>query len=180
MTNPVTPNPSQPEHAGGFQPSQAVASVKPKLGKGMIVGLIVGALVLFCCGVGVGSIGSNGDDKATAEPKASVPAVLEVSAAPITVAPTTTAPTTAPATTQAAPPPAPTTVIMPNLAGSNAAVAQDKLKRLGITNIKLGSQDEFDTLVILPENWTVKKQSQKAGAKVAQDELVVLTCTKTG
>ncbi|KAB1927677.1 PASTA domain-containing protein [Micromonospora sp. ALFpr18c] len=69
---------------------------------------------------------------------------------------------------------------MPNLAGSNAAVAQDKLKRLGITNIKLGSQDEFDTLVILPENWTVKKQSQKAGAKVAQDELVVLTCTKTG
>ncbi|MEV0217839.1 hypothetical protein, partial [Micromonospora sp. NPDC050695] len=64
--------------------------------------------------------------------------------------------------------------------GSNAAGAQDKLKRLGITNIKLGSQDEFDTLVILPENWTVKKQSQKAGAKVALDELVVLTCTKTG
>ncbi|MEH0938699.1 PASTA domain-containing protein [Micromonospora psammae] len=181
MSNAVTPDPSQPEQAAAAPPPPpAAATAKPKLSTGMIAGLIVGAVVLFCCGVGVGSFGNDSDEKAAAEPKASVQAVAEPTVAPTTVAPTTTPPTTAPATTQPAPPPAPTTVAMPNLVGMNAAVAQDKLKRLGITNIKLGSGDKYDTLVILAENWTVTKQSHKRGTKVELDELVVLTCTKTG
>ncbi|WP_157748342.1 PASTA domain-containing protein [Micromonospora echinaurantiaca] len=67
---------------------------------------------------------------------------------------------------------------MPNLVGMNAAVAEDKLKQLGLTNIRFGSQDPNDTFVVLPQNWTVTKQSHKKGTKVGLDELVVLTCTK--
>ncbi|WP_143728607.1 PASTA domain-containing protein [Micromonospora cremea] len=147
----------------------------------------MGVVVLLCCGIGaVGAI--VGDDSPQVTPSASARAVAEgavptpTAAAATPAAPVTTAaapPSVAP-TTKPAPPPAPVTVVMPDLVGLNAAVAQDKLKRLGITAIKLGSADENDTFVILPENWTVTKQSHKKGAKVAPDELVVLTCTKQG
>ncbi|MFG3554656.1 PASTA domain-containing protein [Micromonospora sp. NPDC047557] len=175
----------QPPPAGypGFQPSPVPG--RRKLGTWAIVGIVVGVVVLLCCGIGVvGAI--VGGDSPQATPSASARAVVDgaaPTAAPATpAAPVTTAaapPSVAP-TTKPAPPPAPVTVVMPDLVGLNAAVAQDKLKRLGITTIKLGSGDENDTFVILPENWTVTKQSHKKGAKVALDELVVLTCTKQG
>jgi hypothetical protein len=69
-------------------------------------------------------------------------------------------------------------VKMPDVRGQNAAVAQDYLHKLGFTNIRLGTQDDLDDWVVLPENWTVKKQSMKAGRKVPTDTLIVLTCTK--
>jgi hypothetical protein len=67
---------------------------------------------------------------------------------------------------------------MPDLVGENAAVAADKLRQLGFTRIEFGSQDEQDTWVLLPANWTVAKQSAKAGTMVSTDTLIVLTCTK--
>lgn len=72
------------------------------------------------------------------------------------------------------------TVTMPKVTGQNAAVADDKLRKLGFTNISYGSQDKNDTWVVLLQNWTVTKQSTKVGAKVSTDTLIVLTCTKEG
>lgn len=85
-------------------------------------------------------------------------------------------PPPAAATTTAPVPAAP--VRMPNLVGQNAAVADDQLKRLGFTNVQFGSRDPNDTVVLLLSNWTVTKQSTKAGTKVDPATLVVLTCTK--
>ncbi|WP_433230071.1 hypothetical protein ACQP2H_30695 [Micromonospora sp. CA-248260] len=62
----------------------------------------------------------------------------------------------------------------------NAAVADDKLRKLGFTNIQYGSQDENDTVVLMLPNWTVTKQSAKGGSKMLPDDLIVLTCTKQG
>lgn len=71
-------------------------------------------------------------------------------------------------------------VKMPDVRGQNAAVAEEYLQKLGFTNIRLGTQDDLDDWVVLPENWTVKKQSAKAGRKMPVDTLIVLTCTKLG
>ncbi|WP_165959805.1 hypothetical protein [Nonomuraea longispora] len=46
------------------------------------------------------------------------------------------------------------------------------------SDIKLGSQDRYETMVLLPENWTVTKQSHKADSKVKVGTTIVLTCTK--
>jgi beta-lactam-binding protein with PASTA domain len=67
---------------------------------------------------------------------------------------------------------------MPNLVGVNAAVAEDKLRKLGFTKIDFGSLDPDDTLVIIRANWTVKKQSEKAGTMVSVDTLIVLSVSK--
>jgi hypothetical protein len=52
-------------------------------------------------------------------------------------------------------------VVMPDLVGLNAAVASDKLQKLGFTKIQYGSQDAEDKVVLLLTNWTVTKQSTK-------------------
>lgn len=72
----------------------------------------------------------------------------------------------------------PDTITMPDVRGENAAVADATLRKLGFTNIQYGSQDEEDKLVIMLANWTVIKQSARPGAKLAPDDLIVLTCTK--
>jgi tetratricopeptide (TPR) repeat protein len=78
------------------------------------------------------------------------------------------------------PPDKPAKVKMPDVRDQNAAAAENYLKKLGFTNIDFGSQDEYDTLVLLPENLTVKKQSTKVGRKIPTDMLIVLTCARTG
>lgn len=60
----------------------------------------------------------------------------------------------------------------------NAAVAADELERLGFEEIEFGSVDEFDTVVIVPENWTVVEVSPEPGAEVSADGTVVLMCSK--
>ncbi|GIH77857.1 PASTA domain-containing protein [Planobispora longispora] len=72
-------------------------------------------------------------------------------------------------------------VKLPDFKGQNAAVAKQWLVDQGwdeFKNIKLGSQDPYDTIVILPENWTVTKQSHRPGSKVKIGSTIVLTCTK--
>lgn len=144
-------------------------------------------LVLLCCG-GLYIIGSEEQKKqaaASASVSASattaavvVPGVQATTAAP--TEPPTAAPTSADARTSSPSPAGPKTVAMPRVTGENAAVADDKLRKLGFTNIQYGSQDRDDTVVLLLSNWTVTKQSTASGKKIKTDTLIVLTCTKQG
>ncbi|MET8089780.1 PASTA domain-containing protein [Micromonospora sp. NPDC005220] len=146
----------------------------------LVVGLIAGsvALLIGCCGgVAIGRSMGESDPEPTAI--ASIPVdVPRTANAPST--PSVSAESQATTGTPAAPPSstAPAAVAMPNLVGQNAAVAADQLRELGFTKIQYGSQDEHDTVVLLASNWTVTKQSTKAGSKVSTDTLIVLTCTK--
>ena len=90
----------------------------------------------------------------------------------------------------APPPPLPTTatptvvaspnlITMPNVVGQNAAVAMDRLKKLGLTNIDLGTVDGH-RLVILPQNWTVRTQSAAPGERLTADAKIVLGCARNG
>jgi hypothetical protein len=168
--------------AGGKVPGK-------KSNQPLIIGIIGGAvaLLLMCCG-GLYIIGSeeqkkqkqnaSAPDTAVTTAAAVLPEVQATTAAP-SEAPTTTTPTTAAAPRSTAPAGA-KTVAMPKVTGENAAVADDKLRKLGFTNIQYGSQDKDDTFVLLLANWTVTKQSTKAGGKIKTDTLIVLTCTKQG
>jgi hypothetical protein len=143
----------------------------------LIIGVVAAAVVLVigCC-VGAALLG--GDEQpegasATGTPTAGPANAVADAPTTVAVEPSTAAPASA------APKPAgPRTVAMPKVTGKNAAVADDELRKLGFTRIRYGSQDEDDTVVLLLSNWTVTKQSQKAGAKVKTDTLIVLTCTK--
>ncbi|WP_327009931.1 PASTA domain-containing protein [Dactylosporangium sp. NBC_01737] len=67
---------------------------------------------------------------------------------------------------------------MPDLIGKNAAAARIELEGLGFRDVRFGSQDPADPDVVLPQNWTVTRQSAAAGAQVPTDAAIVLTCTR--
>jgi len=78
-----------------------------------------------------------------------------------------------------APQPVPTnSAVVPDLVGLNAAVAGDQLKHLGFKNVEYASGDKRYKIVIVPQNWSVTKQSAAAGTRLAKDSLIVLTCVK--
>jgi PASTA domain len=82
------------------------------------------------------------------------------------------------------PPPTPTAtaaalVGMPDLVGQNAAVAVDRLHKLGLKNVDLGTVDGHE-FVVLPQNWTVRTQSAQPGDRIAADTKVVLGCSRNG
>ena len=81
----------------------------------------------------------------------------------------------APATTAAEP----VLIAMPNVVGQNADVAVDKLKKLGFTNVDLGTVDGH-RIVVLPQNWTVRQQSAAPGERLAADAKIVLGCARNG
>jgi hypothetical protein len=87
---------------------------------------------------------------------------------------TLTTPQQAPAPTAT-----PAIIVMPDVVGQNAAVALDKLHKLGLRNIDLGTVDGHE-FVVLPQNWTVKTQSAQPGEKLAPDAKVVLGCARNG
>jgi len=68
---------------------------------------------------------------------------------------------------------------MPDVIGQNAAVALDDLDKLGFTNVDLGTVDGR-RVVVLPQNWTVKAQSAKAGTRLTPDAKIVLGCARSG
>lgn len=125
-----------------------------------IIAAVIAGIVVLCC-VGATIVGMVTDDK----PKAITTPVVTTPPAKATASPS---PTTSPVVP----------VTMPNVTGQNAAIAQDTLKKAGFTNITLGSADPNDSLVVLPQNWTVKEQSTAAGETIPSDTLIVLTCTK--
>jgi hypothetical protein len=128
----------------------------------VILAIVFGVLAALCIGGGI--ISSVAED---ADPDPVATATRAAAAEPTT---TRVTPNTTPAV--------PTMVTVPNLVGKNAAVASDELKRIGFTNIKFGSVDQYDTVVILPENWKVAEQSHVPGLTIATDTLFVLGCTK--
>jgi hypothetical protein len=170
---PVTP-PSGP------LPPPFGAPPPPKRDNTTLIAAIVGVavvLVIGCC-TGLYIIGSEQD------PNAAAPGVT-ATAGSVQPEPAATSEAVLPAVPSPSAEVSPTgvpvkRVTMPKVTGENAAVADDKLRKLGFTNIQYGSQDEKDKVVLLLTNWTVAKQSAKAGAKVSTDTLIVLTCTKQG
>jgi hypothetical protein len=74
---------------------------------------------------------------------------------------------------------APATITVPDVVGQNADVARDSLHKLGFTNIDLGTVDGHK-VVVLPQNWTVKAQSAKAGTRLAPNAKIVLGCARIG
>ncbi|MDY7086904.1 MAG: universal stress protein [Actinomycetota bacterium] len=78
------------------------------------------------------------------------------------------------------PSPSPTVLLkMPDVVGQNADVALDQLHKQGFTNVDLGTVDGH-RVVVLPQNWTVKTQSAKAGTRMATDAKIVLGCARIG
>ncbi|MEV8510688.1 PASTA domain-containing protein [Dactylosporangium sp. NPDC051484] len=156
-----------------FTPNQPNPSARRWPPKAVIIAAsVAAALLLLCCGAAaVNAV--IGDNKKNAAPGVSAAAATTTAA----TAPTSKVPSPA-ASLSASASPSAIAVTMPNLVGKNAAVAQDELKRLGLTKVQLGSQDPGDSMVILAANWTVTKQSQPAESQVTTDTLIVLTCTK--
>jgi beta-lactam-binding protein with PASTA domain len=83
----------------------------------------------------------------------------------------TTSPGVAPSST------APALVTVPDVVGLNAAVAVDTLKRVGFSNVDLGTVDGHK-FVALPQNWTVKTQSARPGDRLPRDAKIVLGCAR--
>lgn len=136
-----------------------------------LVAVISVAAVLFLCCGGVAVTAVLGDNKkqdptpAGAAPRAvATQAALETPIARGLPSPS--------------PSPSPVPLVMPNVAGANAAVADDQLKKLGFTNVQFGSADPGDTFVLMRANWKVIDQSAAAGTTIPSDTLIVLTCTK--
>lgn len=157
------PVPQQPQQGYAQQPTWVPPTpVKKPWTPGKVIALVFGLVALFCVGVAV--LPSSSDKPASSPEKAA--------ALPVTSAARKGAPASL------SPPEAAAKVAMPDVKGQNAAVAQDYLEKLGFSNVTFGTQDEQEGFVVLPENWTVKKQSTTAGRKIPTDTLIVLTCTK--
>lgn len=131
--------------------------------------LVVAFVCLFAgCAGGAAIASGPSADTPTAEPRPAKTVVRTVTATP---SPTLSAAATArPAGS----------VRMPDLVGKNGAIAEDTLKRAGITNIRFASADPDASVVLLPENWKITKQDPKPGKKVRDGQLVVLTAVKAG
>jgi len=161
VTNPPPQQPA-PQYPPGRVPAKS-AQRWP-----WIVGIVAAFFLGTCLGIGVGAGWSQQPETLTDTPD--VESSKGLRPPPTTSAPE---PTFSPSTSPTA-----RRITMPNLVGENASVAADKLRTLGFTKIKYGSADEGDAVVLLPQNWTVKTQSPKAGEQVSTSDLVVLTCTK--
>lgn len=159
-----------PQYAGapqyGAPQQQAPWAPPPPAKVKPWVWVVIGVGTLVLLGIGGGYFGNDAS-------RNSPSTAAQVKA----VSPTQTPPRTGSPDPLSPPEPA-KKVAMPDVRGQNGAIAGDYLAKLGFTNVQFGSQDPLDSWVVLPENWTVKKQSTKAGTKISTDTLIVLTCTK--
>lgn len=67
---------------------------------------------------------------------------------------------------------------MPKLVGENLQLSQDILQKLGSYVLDQEDALGLDRIQVLDSNWTVCKQSPKAGKKVSVDEIVTLSSVK--
>ncbi len=100
-----------------------------------------------------------------------------------TETPQTVTVTAPPSLTSTTPPtstaPAPVVdVTLPDVAGRNGAIVSEELTELGLTNVRLASQDTEDKVVLNPANWTAVSIEPEPGTVVSSDSLVVVTMTK--
>jgi hypothetical protein len=158
----------------------AVTSAQPPRGRRAI---IAGAVAAVVVALGVGLVIAVRDDGGTTH--AGSPATSGPGGATGTNAATAStgapSPSVGAATTPAVPAPVPTTaavtVTMPDLVGKNAATARIELEKLGFGDVRFGAQGGGED-VVLPQNWTVSRQSTAAGARVPTSTAIVLTCTR--
>ncbi|GAA3191628.1 hypothetical protein GCM10010532_007820 [Dactylosporangium siamense] len=68
--------------------------------------------------------------------------------------------------------------MVPALVGKNAAAARIELEQLGFRDVRFGSQEAGEPDVVLPQNWTVTRQSAAAGTRLATTTQIVLTCAR--
>jgi beta-lactam-binding protein with PASTA domain len=71
-----------------------------------------------------------------------------------------------------------TTITIPDLTGQNAKIAEDKLEKLGLTNVDFASATSKYTMVLAPQNWTVVSTEPPAGSTVSSSDTVILKVTK--
>ncbi|GIH14548.1 PASTA domain-containing protein [Rugosimonospora africana] len=77
----------------------------------------------------------------------------------------------------ARPSPTPTRTAIPNVVGQNASTALDTLRGLGFHNIDLNTVDGH-IVVLIPEHWTVARQTPPAGQMRQHGSKIVLGCVK--
>jgi hypothetical protein len=140
-----------------------------------MMGIIATVLVL-CCGTSGVLLATSGDDKAPPAPTPTDAAALKASAAVVPPAATGAAVLTRPPV-RVPTTPAPKLLTMPDVIGRNAAIALDELTRLGFKDIRFGTVDGR-AFVVLPQNWTVKTQSEKAGSHIPPGTQITLGCAK--
>ncbi|MFF1945109.1 hypothetical protein ACFVWF_23565 [Rhodococcus qingshengii] len=139
---------------------------KPKKKWPWIVGGIV-AILVIAAAVGGGKDKDEDKTATSATSTAAVaPLVPQTTNEAVKVTTTTPEPTVVPEVT------------LPDVAGQNGAIVQDKLEKLGLTNVSFGSADEKDKVVLLLTNWTAVSIEPAPGTIVAGDDLVVVTMTK--
>ena len=69
-------------------------------------------------------------------------------------------------------------VTLPDLTNQNAEIAQKKLEKLGLTDVKLSSANPKYKMVIEAANWTVVSMEPPAGTVVQPDDPGVVKVTK--
>ncbi|GAB3855859.1 hypothetical protein GCM10027610_089790 [Dactylosporangium cerinum] len=151
------------------------------MGRRIIVGVLAGAVVAVVAGLLTAGRGGDGTAGTAATSAAAGPGRSSAAAADTTSGVTPpaspgTSPTTAPATAPAST--APATVVVPALVGKNAAAARIELEQLGFRDVRFGSQEAGEPDVVLPQNWTVARQSAAAGTRLSTTTQIVLTCTR--
>ncbi|MGH3981348.1 MAG: exonuclease domain-containing protein [Pseudonocardiaceae bacterium] len=88
-------------------------------------------------------------------------------------------PTTTTPTPKAQAPAGPTQVTVPgDLVGNNAQLADDELRKLGISDISYASQDADNTFAPPLQNWTVTKVEPAPGTAVFTTGTIMITVTK--
>ncbi|TDC38696.1 PASTA domain-containing protein [Micromonospora sp. 15K316] len=141
---------------------------------------MIAGLVAFCCTRAIlGAVIQSANDSRAESARQPAP-VVPMSDGPAVSSPAATTPAVPPTSAALPSPSAAAQLKMPNLVGENAQVAYETLTDMGFTKVTFGSQDDDDKVVLSPPNWTVTKQSAKAGAMVRTDKTIVLTCTKEG
>jgi len=186
---PPVPPPADGNLPPGLYPSPYGAPPMPvkRFSTAAVIAIVAGSLLALCIVGGVlVAIVSPPAQESTAQGGAAprngavasaVPA--DNGTAPAASSSTAAAAAVQPTTEPAAPPsPAMQQAVIPNLVGLNAAVAEDQLQKLGFSNIDFGSVDRYESVVLMPSNWTIAQQSAAPGTTAPLDQLIVLSCTK--
>jgi hypothetical protein len=154
----------------GYQPLPP-QHIKRKLSNGAIIAIAIsGALVLMCgiCSFVALVTRDRAPAGANLQPAAATPSKNQPTRA--TATKIAAAPTTSPTSNML--------TVPDGLVGGNALIVENTLKELGFTNIKFGTNDPYDSFVILPQNWRVTKVEPGAGTTMRSDQPIVVTCTK--
>lgn len=69
-------------------------------------------------------------------------------------------------------------ITIPDLAGSNARIAQQQLANLGLTDVSLSSANPKYSMVLNASNWKVVSIEPSPGSVVKADDPIVVKVTK--